>query len=157
MSRVLIAAERSKDRARLAGYPVPVSAGKEELRPFIAQLELGVQVYIPGVDALQVPDIWEGKSILSPALIRAARARNIAVHVWTVDETELMHRYLEWGVDGIITDRPDRLARVLHERTNRPLPPGPPDPLPEPSLERMLLDGRLPPAPDMGPKGGTRA
>ena len=36
-----------------------------------------------------------------------------------------MRRLLAWGVDGLITDRPDRLARVLHEHVSRPLPPGP--------------------------------
>jgi glycerophosphoryl diester phosphodiesterase len=46
------------------------------------------------------------------------------VHVWTVDEAADMHRLLDWGVQGLITDRPDRLARVLHERTGRALPPG---------------------------------
>jgi glycerophosphoryl diester phosphodiesterase len=34
-----------------------------------------------------------------------------------------MHRLLDWGVEGIISDRPDVLGRVLHERTGRPLMP----------------------------------
>jgi glycerophosphoryl diester phosphodiesterase len=34
-----------------------------------------------------------------------------------------MHRLLDWGVDGLLSDFPDRLARVLHERVQRPLPP----------------------------------
>jgi glycerophosphoryl diester phosphodiesterase len=92
------------------------------------------------VDAFQVPDRWEGKPIATPQLIAAARARNLAVHVWTVDTIEEMNHFLDAGVDGIVTDRPDRLARLLHERLGRPLPPGPPDPLPEPFLERLLLD-----------------
>lgn len=138
MGRVLVAAGSTRDRLRLKGYPVPVSAGKEEIRPFIAQLRLGLVLYTPPVDALQVPDFWEGRQVLTPELVRAAHSRNIAVHVWTVDEIEAMTRYLDWGVDGIVTDRPDRLARLLHERMGRPLPPGPPDPLPEPFLERLL-------------------
>src|SRR5690606_19540296 len=56
--RVLIAAGSARNRARLDHYPVPVSAGKEELRPFIAQLRLGLILYTPAVDALQVPDRW---------------------------------------------------------------------------------------------------
>jgi glycerophosphoryl diester phosphodiesterase len=119
---------------------VPVSAGKEEMRPFIAQLRLGIRLYTPSVDALQVPDFWDGRAILSPELIRAAHGKNIAVHVWTVDTSELMERYLEWGVDGIVTDRPDRLAQVLHDRVGRPLPPGPSTPAPEPFLEHLLRD-----------------
>ena len=45
------------------------------------------------------------------------------MHVWTVDREEDMRRLLEMGVDAIQTDRPDRLARVLHQVVGRPLPP----------------------------------
>lgn len=138
LDRILIAAGARRDRAKLAGYPVPVSAAKEEIRIFVVQAKLGMTLFTPAVDALQIPDIWEGRRIASPALIVAARRRNIPVHVWTVDEVEDMRRLLDWGADGIVTDRPDRLARLLHERTGRPLPPGPPDPLPEPVMERLL-------------------
>jgi glycerophosphoryl diester phosphodiesterase len=46
------------------------------------------------------------------------------VHVWTVDDPALMRTLVEWGVDGIQTDRPDVLSQVLHEAVGRPLPPG---------------------------------
>ena len=45
------------------------------------------------------------------------------LHVWTVDEEPLMRRLLEMGVDGIQTDRPDVLARVLTEVAGRPPAP----------------------------------
>lgn len=38
------------------------------------------------------------------------------VHVWTIDEPTTMHRLIDWGVDGIITDRPDLLKGVLRAR-----------------------------------------
>lgn len=138
MDRVLVAAGRTRNRMRLRGYPVPVSAGREELWAFVAQLRLGVMIYTPAVDALQIPDVWQGRQVATERLVREAHARNLAVHVWTVDTLEDMTRLLDWGVDGIVTDRPDRLARLLHERFGRPLPSGPPDPLPEPFLERLL-------------------
>jgi glycerophosphoryl diester phosphodiesterase len=138
LDRVLVAAGTARDRARLKGYPVAVSAGKEELRAFLVQLRLGAFPYLPAVDAFQVPDWWEDRRIVTPQLVRAARALNIPVHVWTVDELDDMRRLLDWGVDGIVTDRPDRLARLLHERIGRPLPPGAPEPLPEAFLERLL-------------------
>jgi glycerophosphoryl diester phosphodiesterase len=50
-------------------------------------------------------------------------ARGIPVHVWTVDDED-MHRLLDWGVEGLITDRPDVLGRVLHERVGTTLPSG---------------------------------
>jgi glycerophosphoryl diester phosphodiesterase len=39
--------------------------------------------------------------------------RGIPVHVWTVDDEAEMRALLALGVDGIVTDRPDVLARVL--------------------------------------------
>ena len=57
------------------------------------------------------------------------RAHRIGVRVivWTVDEPDLMHALLDAGVDGIITDHPDRLRDVLIARgawvSIRPLVP----------------------------------
>jgi glycerophosphoryl diester phosphodiesterase len=85
-----------------------------------------------------MPDRRNGRQVLNPRWVREAHARNVAVHVWTIDEPADMRRLLEWGVDGIITDRPDRLARLLHETRGRPLPPGPPPGQAEPWLERLL-------------------
>jgi len=76
--------------------------------------------------------------VVTPRLVRDAHAKNLAVHIWTVDEEQDMRRLLDWEVDGLITDRPDRLARVLHERAGRPLPPGPPASGAEPFLEWLL-------------------
>lgn len=141
LDRILIAAGRTRDRARLNRYPVPTSAGQGELMIFAAQLQLGGIVVPPRVDALQVPPEWNGRTVVTPEFVSAAQKHNLAVHVWTVDEIREMHRLLDMGVDGIITDRPDRLAKVLHERVGRPLPPGPLDAdTPEPFLADILRD-----------------
>lgn len=59
-------------------------------------------------------------------LSRAAieRAHDLDLHVipWTVNEPADMERLVDWGVDGLITDYPDRLRHVLAQR-NQPLPP----------------------------------
>jgi glycerophosphoryl diester phosphodiesterase len=55
--------------------------------------------------------------------VRELARRGIPVHVWTVNREADMHRLLDWGVAGIMSDYPDRLARVLNERFGRPLPP----------------------------------
>lgn len=55
-------------------------------------------------------------TILTPARVRAIHAAGLKVHVWTIDDPVQMHELIDWGVDGIITDRPDQLKRVLHDR-----------------------------------------
>jgi glycerophosphoryl diester phosphodiesterase len=52
----------------------------------------------------------------TPSLVRRAHRAGKEVHVWTVNEPEVMLRMIERGVDNIITDDPGLLARVLHER-----------------------------------------
>jgi glycerophosphoryl diester phosphodiesterase len=36
------------------------------------------------------------------------------VHVWTVNEAEAMQRLIDLGVDGIMTDYPERLVKILN-------------------------------------------
>lgn len=123
--RVLLASADRRGRADRFGYRGPVSATRHQIRLFyfLHRLPRGGG-YCPRADALQIPYEWKGRQVTTPQLIREAHRRNIAVHVWTVDEPELMRRLLAWGVDGIQTDRPDLLSMVLHEEVGRPLPPG---------------------------------
>lgn len=38
------------------------------------------------------------------------------IHVWTIDDDTTMHRLIDMGVDGIMTDRPEMLKSVLRMR-----------------------------------------
>ena len=119
--RVLFAASHETDRAAARGYPGPWGASERQIRWFylLHATPFG-RLYTPGADALQVPDTWQGRRVVTPRFIREAHARNIAVHVWTVDDVDDMRRLLEWEVDGVQTDRPDRLARLLCSEYGRP-------------------------------------
>lgn len=60
-----------------------------------------------GLDALQIPERQGLIRVLSPRLIAAAHRAGVEVHVWTVNDSPSMHRLVDLGVDGIITDRSD--------------------------------------------------
>ena len=45
-----------------------------------------------------------------------AHEQEKAVYVWTVNDEAEMRLLLDWGVNGLITDRPDILKRVLLDR-----------------------------------------
>jgi glycerophosphoryl diester phosphodiesterase len=70
-------------------------------------------VYRSFADAFQVPEYRDNLHIVTERFVRDAQRKNVEVHVWTVDETEAMKRLIDLGVDGIITDRPDRLLGLL--------------------------------------------
>jgi glycerophosphoryl diester phosphodiesterase len=62
--------------------------------------------------ALQIPAVaWLG--VTSASFVRRAHERGLAVHFWTVDDPERMRALLAVGADGIMTNRPDVLARLL--------------------------------------------
>ena len=67
-------------------------------------------------DAAQVPVRSKGLTLVRPAVLAAAHRHEVAVHVWTIDEPAEMHRLLDMGVDGIMTDRPSVLRQVMIER-----------------------------------------
>ncbi len=46
---------------------------------------------------------------LTAALVNVAHNANLKVIPWTVNQPESMRKMIDWGVDGIITDRPDLL------------------------------------------------
>jgi len=49
-------------------------------------------------------------------LVKAIHAAGAQAHAWTVNEIDDMHRLLDMGADGIVTDRPDLLNHVLASR-----------------------------------------
>ncbi|MFC6088307.1 glycerophosphodiester phosphodiesterase family protein [Saccharothrix lopnurensis] len=50
------------------------------------------------------------------ALVDEAHAHGLEVIPWTVDDKPTMNKLIDDGVDGIITDYPDRLREVMAER-----------------------------------------
>lgn len=65
---------------------------------------------------LQVPVRYNGIPVVTPRLMRYANRLNKRVHVWTVNDPVEMHRLLDMGVAGLITDYPSVLKSVLIQR-----------------------------------------
>lgn len=122
--RVIVAGMYDADRTHFRSYGGALSASGEQLRRFYIAHRCHAAALVPlRAHVVQMCEHWQGRQLLTPRLVRELRRRGIPVHVWTVNEIADMHRLLDWGVDGLLSDYPDRLARVLHERVGRPLPP----------------------------------
>lgn len=64
-------------------------------------------------DLADLPHRMGGMTVVDARVVSYFHARGIPVHVWTIDDEREMRELLALGVDGIVTDRPDVLARVL--------------------------------------------
>lgn len=92
---------------------VKTSAGPAEVAEFLRASRGGGGAGEPKFVALQVPESMMGVHLLTGSFVESAHARALQVHAWTVNESEDMRRLVDIGVDGIMTDYPDRLLKVL--------------------------------------------
>ena len=97
---------------------VATSAGASEAVTFYwlqwAHLE---SAYSPSAQALQIPEAYGDYRIATTRFCNAAHGRNMRVHVWTVNDIESMQRLIDLGVDGIMTDYPDRLLNIIKKNS----------------------------------------
>ncbi len=120
--RVLVTSfSESRRRAAVRGLPgVATSASFGTGARMLAAAKLGlaggVRRILGPVDAVQLPERWNGIRVVTPPLIRMVHAAGIEVHVWTVNDPADMERLLDLGVDGIVTDRADLAIEVLRSR-----------------------------------------
>lgn len=96
---------------------VATSASRGEVTKFVILGKVFLSGLVrPEYQSIQPPfDPEESYNIpiMTKRFIREAHAKNVRVEPWTVNDPELMKQYIEWGVDGIITDRPDLLVEIL--------------------------------------------
>jgi glycerophosphoryl diester phosphodiesterase len=99
------------DAGRWWGGPHPGDFGGSVVRAVAAEHGRGLAA-----------DHWApDHKTLTEAAVQEAHALGLAVLPWTVNRPRRMRRLIDWGVDGLITDRPD-LARVVLREAGLPMP-----------------------------------
>jgi glycerophosphoryl diester phosphodiesterase len=100
---------------RLLGPRLCTSAGIAEIIR-IKAASYGLPVGNVATACVQVSVTYKGLPVVDARFVRAAHRLALPVHIWTIDGPAQMRRLLELGVDGIMTDRPTVLRRVLEDR-----------------------------------------
>ncbi len=118
--RIIVAAEQHelvRDFRRLSGGRIATSASRRECLQFwfASRLQLTAFLRLP-YQALQIPVRFGKHELVTPRLLDAAHREGLAIHVWTIDDAAEMHRLLDLGVDGLMSDYPDRLRGVVRGR-----------------------------------------
>jgi glycerophosphoryl diester phosphodiesterase len=95
----------SVDRVRSIDDAIPTAL---LTLPFIDTREMAATAWGHGHRVLHPHDL-----AVTPELVEHLHARGMTVNVWTVDDPDRMSVLIEMGVDGICTNVPDVLVRVL--------------------------------------------
>lgn len=107
---------QSSIRAMREALPeVATSACHPEVRLAFYRSWAGIPVRRPPYGGYQVPEFSGLLRVVSPRFIRHAHQSGLKIDVWTVDERPDMERLLRWGVDGLISNRPEVAVRVRDE------------------------------------------
>jgi len=99
--------------ARQALPAAPSSAHHAEVRWALYRSWCRLPVRHVPYGGYQVPEVSGRHRVVSPRFIRHAHRAGLRVQVWTVDDEADMRRLLAWGVDGLISNRPDLARRVV--------------------------------------------
>lgn len=105
----------SAKAARAALPGVAASAASPEVRLAVYRSLLRCPIRRAVYQTYQVPERAEATRIVSPRFVRDAHRAGLKVQVWTVDDEADMRRLLSWGVDGLISNRPDLAVRIRNE------------------------------------------
>jgi len=98
---------------RAAEPRLATSAAQEEVRWALYRSWIRWPVRRPPYLGYQVPEVAGMTRVVSPQFVEASHRAGLPVQVWTVDSEDDARRLLGWGVDGLITNRPDLLVPMV--------------------------------------------
>lgn len=114
-TRVIVASgsRTNLERFRSACPEVATSGSFSEVTKFVVYEKSGVgESYSPPFDAIQTPARIRSLDLVTPEYLAAAHKLNVEVHVWIINDPDEMKRLIDLGVDGIMTDYPERLLAI---------------------------------------------
>lgn len=128
----VIREHRADDRVIVGGFSQAVlsevrrieprlltSASSAEVQAALRRSYFFIAPRRTGFTLFQAPVRLAGKTILSRQFVSTARRAGIPVQAWVVDDESEMRRLVDWGVTGLISDRPDTAVRVAQHATGR--------------------------------------
>ena len=68
------------------------------------------------IKIIQIPLKWKGIKVMTKNLIQKANKSNLLVHAWTINERKTINYLIDIGVNGIVTDEPELLMKIMKER-----------------------------------------
>jgi glycerophosphoryl diester phosphodiesterase len=108
---------RALQATRAIEPALTTGAAREETRWALYRSWVRWPLGRPRYQEFQVPERSGSTTVVTRRFVEHAHKAGVAVKVWTVDTEADMTRLLDWGVDGIISDRPDIAVAVVNARS----------------------------------------
>jgi glycerophosphoryl diester phosphodiesterase len=96
---------------------IATGACREEARWALYRSWVGWPLGRTAYREFQVPETSGRTTIISPRFVRHAHRAGLPVKAWTVDDADDIRRLISWGVDAIISDRPDVAVAVVKSQS----------------------------------------
>ena len=106
---------RLKRIKHLAGPEACISSGQMDIFKMMCQ-SVGIGLQPTKSQCAQIPLKQWGVPVLTKKFIEIAKMQNKFVHVWTIDDKNQMFELIEFGVDGLMTDKPSVLKEAMIEK-----------------------------------------
>lgn len=104
---------RALRAARAIEPAIATSGAREEVRWALYRSWVRWPVAHPAYAGYQIPELAGRTRVVSPRFVEHAHDAGLGVQVWTVDAPDAARRLLGWGVDALITDRPDVIVPLV--------------------------------------------
>jgi glycerophosphoryl diester phosphodiesterase len=104
-------AQANMDLFRQQCPEVATSATLDEAKDFYLK---GKAYDHPPFSSLQIPETYSGITVVTQAFVNAVHAHpsKLKLYVWTIKTVEEWKRFASLGVDGILVDNPQAIARA---------------------------------------------